>query len=108
MRQGLEHPDGVVSCTDAIQHVSPFFVSSNMPSLSDLPTEILMEIVSYYLQLIHGVPTGDRFMRDNPGPRFTVEDDPQHCFAVLKWVYCRSGVFEEMSRSCTRLEELGG
>ncbi|KAJ6454106.1 hypothetical protein C8R45DRAFT_1038102 [Mycena sanguinolenta] len=37
-----------------------------MPSLSDLPTEILMEIVSYYLQLIHGVPTGDRFMRDNP------------------------------------------
>ncbi|KAF7346837.1 hypothetical protein MSAN_01822900 [Mycena sanguinolenta] len=37
-----------------------------MPSLSDLPAEILMEIVSYYPQLIHGVPTGDRFMRDKP------------------------------------------
>ncbi|KAF8177461.1 hypothetical protein K438DRAFT_2022205 [Mycena galopus ATCC 62051] len=37
-----------------------------MPSLSDLPTEILIEIVGYYPQLIHGVPIADRFTVQNP------------------------------------------
>ncbi|KAF7350571.1 hypothetical protein MSAN_01616900 [Mycena sanguinolenta] len=35
-----------------------------MPSFPDLPTEILMEIVSHYSPLIHGVPTGERFAGD--------------------------------------------
>ncbi|KAJ7257529.1 hypothetical protein B0H12DRAFT_470695 [Mycena haematopus] len=37
-----------------------------MPSLPDLPTEILMEIVSYYPPLVHGVPTHGQFIGNNP------------------------------------------